>query len=60
MNAPIRAGDHVSHPHIKTELPGPKARAMIARDTMVGTQFHPEKSGDAGLILLRNWFRSIG
>jgi len=41
MNAPIRAGDAVSHPHIKTELPGPKARAMIARDTLVASPSYP-------------------
>ncbi len=41
MNAPIRAGDDVSHPHIKTELPGPKARAMIARDTQVASPSYP-------------------
>jgi 4-aminobutyrate aminotransferase len=31
----------VSHPHIKTELPGPKARAMIARDTLVASPSYP-------------------
>jgi len=31
----------VSHPHIKTELPGPKARAMIARDTQVASPSYP-------------------
>ena len=25
----------MSHPHIKTALPGPKAKAMIARDAEV-------------------------
>ncbi len=41
MNAPIRAGENVSHPHIRTELPGPKARAMIARDTLVASPSYP-------------------
>ncbi len=31
----------MSHPHIKTELPGPKARAMIARDTQVASPSYP-------------------
>ena len=31
----------MSHPHIKTELPGPKARAMIARDTLVASPSYP-------------------
>ncbi len=33
---------------------GPFA-AIIARDTLVGTQFHPEKSQQTGLRVLTNW-----
>ena len=29
--------------------------AIIGRDTMVGTQFHPEKSQKAGLRLIANF-----
>nr|WP_244409049.1 imidazole glycerol phosphate synthase subunit HisH [Stackebrandtia nassauensis] len=33
--------------------------AAISRDTVSATQFHPEKSGSAGLTLLSNWVRSL-
>jgi len=33
--------------------------AAVEHGTVVATQFHPEKSGDAGLNLLRNWFTSL-
>jgi glutamine amidotransferase len=29
--------------------------AAIERGALAATQFHPEKSGDAGLSLLANW-----
>jgi len=29
--------------------------SVVIHDTVWGTQFHPEKSGDAGLALLRRW-----
>ncbi|MFS2174306.1 imidazole glycerol phosphate synthase subunit HisH, partial [Priestia megaterium] len=29
--------------------------SVIARGTVWGTQFHPEKSGDAGIALLERW-----
>ncbi len=34
------------------------AAAESTDGTLVGTQFHPEKSGDAGATLLRNWVDS--
>jgi imidazole glycerol-phosphate synthase subunit HisH len=34
--------------------------AAVERGALAATQFHPEKSGGAGLALLRNWVRSLG
>ncbi|MBW3084383.1 Imidazole glycerol phosphate synthase subunit HisH [Austwickia sp. TVS 96-490-7B] len=33
--------------------------AAVENGPLVGTQFHPEKSGDAGAHLLRNWLDSL-
>ncbi|MEO9826460.1 MAG: imidazole glycerol phosphate synthase subunit HisH [Paracoccaceae bacterium] len=34
---------------------GGAVTAIVGRDTLVGTQFHPEKSQAAGLRLIANW-----
>ena len=36
---------------------GGPVTAIVGRDTMVGTQFHPEKSQSTGLRLIANWLR---
>lgn len=33
--------------------------AAVENGPLCATQFHPEKSGDAGLTLLRNWLESL-
>jgi glutamine amidotransferase len=33
--------------------------AAVEAGVLTATQFHPEKSGDAGLQLLRNWVSSL-
>ncbi|MGH8198204.1 MAG: acetyl ornithine aminotransferase family protein [Steroidobacteraceae bacterium] len=41
MNASPRAAGAPRNPHIKTELPGPKSRAMIERDAKVASPSYP-------------------
>ena len=33
--------------------------AAVENGSLAATQFHPEKSGDAGAVLLRNWLRDV-
>jgi len=33
--------------------------AAVENGPLVATQFHPEKSGDAGAVVLRNWVESL-
>jgi glutamine amidotransferase len=44
---------------IGTTLYGARFASVIGRGNVFGTQFHPEKSGEAGLALLEN-FASLG
>ena len=41
MNANVRAVGATKNPHVKMALPGPKARAMIERDTKVTSPSYP-------------------
>ena len=34
-------------------------RAAVENGALCATQFHPEKSGDAGARLLRNWLTTL-
>ena len=33
--------------------------AAVENGALSATQFHPEKSGDAGATVLRNWLRDV-
>jgi glutamine amidotransferase len=38
---------------------GTRFLAAVENGALTATQFHPEKSGEAGIQLLRNWLRSL-
>ncbi len=42
----------------ETEYDGEKITSIIKKDNLLAVQFHPEKSGDAGLELLNNFVGS--
>ncbi len=49
-------GDDVQ---VATSEHGHRFVAAVEAGAVSGTQFHPEKSGDAGAALLSNWVRSL-
>ena len=44
---------------VTTALHGEPFVAAVERGVLAATQFHPEKSGDAGAQLLRNWIATL-
>jgi glutamine amidotransferase len=44
---------------VATAVHGEPFVAAFETDVLRATQFHPEKSGDAGATLLANWLRTL-
>jgi glutamine amidotransferase len=55
VDDPNRAAPHVTWSHHGQEFV-----SAVENGPLCATQFHPEKSGDAGATLLEAWVRSIG
>ena len=49
----------VVEPRVTWATHGERFVAAVENGPLSATQFHPEKSGEAGLALLRNWVRSL-
>ena len=56
----MEPSDHLRAPDVTWATHGTRFVAAVENGPLVATQFHPEKSGDAGLHLLENWIRSLG
>lgn len=51
--------DHLAEPKLTWAHHGGPFLAAVENGVLSATQFHPEKSGDAGAQLLRNWITSL-
>ncbi|AZG43763.1 imidazole glycerol phosphate synthase subunit HisH [Gordonia insulae] len=52
-------GSPLESPKLTWATHGGPFLAAVENGALAATQFHPEKSGDAGAHLLRNWVRSL-
>ncbi|UIZ91541.1 imidazole glycerol phosphate synthase subunit HisH [Corynebacterium sp. CNCTC7651] len=58
---PLEADEYIAYPRVTWAQHGPsRFIAAVENGPLWATQFHPEKSGEAGLHLLRNWVRTLG
>ncbi|MEU1546528.1 imidazole glycerol phosphate synthase subunit HisH [Nocardia sp. NPDC005745] len=55
----LPAGEHFAAPKLTWAEHGVPFLAAVENGALSATQFHPEKSGDAGAHLLRNWVNSL-
>jgi glutamine amidotransferase len=56
----LRTDGHTRPPLVTwSEHGGDRFVSAVENGPLTATQFHPEKSGDAGAVLLRNWVDSL-
>ena len=51
--------DPFPQPKITWARHGGRFIAAVENGPLTATQFHPEKSGDAGIRLLKNWLETL-
>jgi imidazole glycerol-phosphate synthase subunit HisH len=56
---PLEASAHMTAPLITWASHGEAFIAAVENGPLSATQFHPEKSGDAGAALLSNWLSTV-
>jgi imidazole glycerol-phosphate synthase subunit HisH len=56
---PLPASGHLAPPLVTWATHGEPFLAAVENGPLTATQFHPEKSGDAGAALLANWLGSL-
>jgi len=56
----MEADEFIAYPKVSWATHGPsRFVAAVENGPLWATQFHPEKSGDAGLALLKNWVKTL-
>ncbi|WP_204054954.1 imidazole glycerol phosphate synthase subunit HisH [Microbispora corallina] len=55
----LEAGDGFTPPLVTWSEHGVPFVAAVENGPLMATQFHPEKSGDAGAVLLSNWLSTL-
>ena len=56
---PLPGSARMAPPLVTWATHGERFIAAVENGPLCGTQFHPEKSGDAGAALLSNWLESV-
>jgi len=56
---PLEVHDPFPKPILTWAEHGSRFLAAVENGPLTATQFHPEKSGEAGIRLLRNWIATL-
>ena len=56
---PLGSSPYMTPPLVSWATHGQPFIAAVENGPLMATQFHPEKSGDAGAVLLKNWLGTL-